>query len=395
MGTFLNIPEGKFKEVLGQQLGQVEGILRAKIKSGIRVLINKFKQRAIEAATSNIVERLAPNLCEKTDDIKTGIGQITDFSESISSKLNKLTQVAGKILGPIEKLLSIVNLILSLPIPTSVPPGIGIPTSVPLRLGDVKQTLKEFIVKARQLAATINALVASVGAISGALDAVLSRLNDIIALAETYCELLGALEDPDEDSGNLDEDFLAEYNDTLYQLANALGLMLEGDSDGTEFDELSVGMLDLIQEYELEAFIPDGIKSRLRKRRIPDSFSNIGGQNSGTNDGDGIVLGPDGLPIFGTGGTGGTGGVGGNGQGFGENATPEIDSELFQAIDGVTYRLNIKDDPTSPEIALRRFGTAETLEGVVVLTSPPTFTINSTTILADIKVRLNTQLAIL
>ena len=395
MGTFLNIPEGKFKEILGQQLGQVEGILRAKIKSGIRVLINKFKQRAIEAATSNVIERLAPNLCEKTDDIKNGVSQISDFSEAISSKLNKLTQVAAKILAPIEKLLSIVNLILSLPIPTSVPPGIGIPVNVPVVLGNVKQTVKEFIVKARQLAATINTLVASVGAISGALDAVLSRLNDIIALAETYCELLAALEDEDQENGALDEDFLREYNDILYQLANALGLMLDGDDDGTEFDELSVGMLELIEEYELEAFIPDGIKSRLRKRRIPDNFSNTGGQNSGTSQGDGLQLGPDGLPLFGTGGTGGTGGVGGNGQGFGENATPEINSELFEAIDGQTYRLNIKDDPTSPEIALRRFGTAETLEGVVVLTSPPTFTVDARTILADIKVRLNTQLAIL
>ena len=80
MATFLNIPTDKFKEILGQQLGQVKGILRAKIKSAIRVLINKFKQRAIESATQNVVERLAPNLCEKTDDIKTGVSQVTDIA---------------------------------------------------------------------------------------------------------------------------------------------------------------------------------------------------------------------------------------------------------------------------------------------------------------------------
>ena len=395
MATFLNIPTDKFKEILGQQLGQVKGILRAKIKSAIRVLINKFKQRAIESATQNVVERLAPNLCEKTDDIKTGVSQVTDFGEAISSKLNKLTQVAGKILGPIEKLLSIVNIILSLPIPAAVPPGIGVPLSVPLKLGDVKQTVKEFVVKARQLAATINALVASVQAISGALDAVLARLQDVIALAETYCELLDALEDPDTDSGNLDEDFLREYNDLLYQLANALGLMLEGDDDGQQFDALGGDMLELIQEYELEEFIPEGIKSRLRRRRLPDNFNTRGGETSGTGLGDGLVLGPDGTPLNGTGGTGGTGGAGGDGTGFGDNATPEDNSELFEAIDGETYRLTVKDDPLSPEIALRRIGTAETLEGVVVLTSPPTFTTDARIILADIKVRLNTQLAIL
>jgi len=59
------------------------------------------------------------------------------------------------------------------------------------------------------------------------------------------------------------------------------------------------------------------------------------------------------------------------------------------------YILKVEDDPTSPEVAQRRYGVAQTLENVTVLKSPPTFTTKSKTILADIKVRLDTQLSIL
>ena len=74
---------------------------------------------------------------------------------------------------------------------------------------------------------------------------------------------------------------------------------------------------------------------------------------------------------------------------------PDQNSELYEAIDGNIYILKVEDDPTSPEVALRRFGVAQTTEGVTVLKSPPTFTTKAKTILADIKVRLDTQLSIL
>ena len=163
-------------------------------------------------------------------------------------------------------------------------------------------------------------------------------------------------------------------------MANSLELMLDGQDDGNLFDNSTQEMLELIEDYAIEEFIPEGVKSRLRRRRIDDSFGTLDGDNKNTDQGDGLNLGPDGFPLDGV-----ASGI----------DIPDTNSELYEAIDGNIYILKVEDDPTSPEVALRRFGVAQTTEGVTVLKSPPTFTTKAKTILADIRVRLDTQLSIL
>ena len=177
------------------------------------------------------------------------------------------------------------------------------------------------------------------------------------------------------------QDLLDEYGGILFQMANALELMLDDQDDGSLFDDATQEMLELIEDYAIEEFIPEGIKSRLRRRRIDDSFGTLDGDNKNTDQGDGLNLGPDGLPLGGVEATG--------------IDIPNTNAELYEAIDGNIYILKVEDDPTSPEVALRIFGVAQTTEGVTVLKSPPTFTTKAKTILADIKVRLDTQLSIL
>ena len=164
-------------------------------------------------------------------------------------------------------------------------------------------------------------------------------------------------------------------------MANSLEALLDGTDDGSGFDNSSQEMLELIEDYAIEAFIPEGVKSRLRRRRIDDNFGATGGDGVNAGDGTGLNLGPDGLPL-------------GDANNQGINL-PDQNSELYEAIDGIVYILKVEDDPTSPEVAQRRYGVAQTLENVTVLKSPPTFTTKSKTILADIKVRLDTQLSIL
>ena len=85
--SYQNIDEQNFKQILGQQLGQVEGILRSKIKTALKVLINKFKQRVIDNATGILTERLAPNVCDRTNDIQNGIEAINGFLFEIQDKV--------------------------------------------------------------------------------------------------------------------------------------------------------------------------------------------------------------------------------------------------------------------------------------------------------------------
>ena len=386
MGTYLKIQEDKLKEQISKQLGKLNGVIKNKAKLAMRTLIRKFKQRAIESATAAVVQKLSPTLCDDTSDIATGAEQVNDFLQGIGGTLSKLTQTAAKILGPIQKLLGIVDTIINLPIPTSVPPGIGIPTSVISKFEDIVVTLREFVDKARKLAASITQAVATVQAQASSLTTVLDRLNDLMAFADAYCELVGLYTDslnggPGADIGGINQDLLDEYGNILLEMANALELMLEGQDNGNLFDRSTQEMLELVEDYEIGEFIPEGVKSRLRRRKIEDSFGTLDGDGPNAGDGDGLNLGPDGLPLDGAAG----GGIN----------IPNQNSELYEAIDGNIYILKVEDDPTSPEVALRRFGVAQTTEGVTVLKSPPTFTTKAKTILADIKVRLDTQLSIL
>ena len=384
MSTYLNIKEDKLKEQLSKQLGKLKGVIKNKAKAALRTLIRKFKQRAVESATAAVIQRLSPTLCENTSDISKGVEQVNDFTQGVSGTLSKLTQIASRVLSPVNKLLGIVEIIVNLPIPTSIPPGIGIPTSILEKFDDIKNTLREFVHKARNLAESIQNSVASVGAVNAALAGVLDRVNDLMAFAESYCELVDAYADSLEngtDVGGLNKDLLDEYGDLILEMANALELMLDDQDDGSLFDSSTQEMLELIEDYAIEQFIPDGVKSRLRRRRIDDSFGTQDGDGKNAENGDGLNLGPDGLPLDGTAG----GGI----------QIPNQNSELYEAIDGNLYILKVEDDPTSPEVALRRFGVAQTSEGVTVLKSPPTFTTKAKTILADIKIRLDTQLSIL
>jgi len=114
-------------------------------------------------------------------------------------------------------------------------------------------------------------------------------------------------------------------------------------------------------------------------------------------------------------GTGGQGGSGTGGQGVGDtsqnafkdnikklldslqNLTPEDKaapgSFTYTAENGITYALEIEKDPTSPEIAPRRFGVARTLdEGVAVIKGQPSFSSDTDVLLDEVKFRLDNQL---
>ena len=384
MGRYVQIDTGVLKEHLTKQLGKLKGVIKNKGRQALKTLIRKFKQRAIESATSLVIQKLSPSLCDNTSDISKGVEQTNDFLQGVSGSLNKLTQVAGKILGPIAKLLSVIKVIIALPIPTSVPPGIGITISVSEGFDEIKSTLKEFVDKAKNIAEAITNAVNTVSAVNSALSMVLDRLNDLMAFADSYCALVDAYADGLEngtDIGGLNQDLLDEYGNILFEMANSLEALLDGTDDGSGFDNSSQEMLELIEDYAIEAFIPEGVKSRLRRRRVDDSFGNTGGDGVNAGDGTGLNLGPDGLPL-------------GDANNQGLNI-PDQNSELYEAIDGIVYILKVEEDPTSPEVAQRRYGVAQTTEGVTVLKSPPTFTTKSKTILADIKVRLDTQLSIL
>jgi len=69
------------------------------------------------------------------------------------------------------------------------------------------------------------------------------------------------------------------------------------------------------------------------------------------------------------------------------------EENTYTAANGITYKLEIRQDPNSPSIAPKRFGVALTLdEGVAVLKGQPSFSSDINVLLDEVKFRLDNQL---
>ena len=371
------------KEKIGVAIGKAKGNIVAKFKESKQVILNKMKAVILQVATGAISEKVSPSICERMDSVNSLQDRLNDFASKIGDTASKLLGTAERLLGPISRLLNIVNVILNIPIPQSVPPGIGIPVSVTTLLSNIRAKVNKLVERITRIVQAIRTLVATLQAALDPAMAVLDKINEVCAFAGAYCEVLNGV-DPNEELDPELEDLLNELEDTL---ADALGLIQSeldgGSSDG--FDDAMNDILDIFDEMGQSDLIPDGIKSRLRRRAIEGDFDNSTNPDVAGGDGEDGLIGPDGLPLN----TGDATGVAG--------LPPN--SELFTAIDGNVYLLRVQDDPLSPLIAPRRFGTAQLWNdgdpSAVVLTSPETFTPKPRIILDDIKVRLNTQLALL
>ena len=79
MGRYVQIDTDVLKEHLNQQLGKLHGMIKNNWRQALKVLIRKFKQRAIDVAIGVVLQKLSPSLCEKTSDIAKGVEQTNEF----------------------------------------------------------------------------------------------------------------------------------------------------------------------------------------------------------------------------------------------------------------------------------------------------------------------------
>lgn len=396
------VTETNIKEKIAKIVGVSKGSIDSRFKEAQQIILNKMKAVILQAATGAISEKVSSSMCERLDSIETLQDRLNTFSEKTANTVTKLLNTIERLLAPISRLLGIINIILSIPIPTSVPPGIGIPVSVINGFNNIRNKIGSIVAIITEIVNSIRALVAALQQALAPALSVLGKINEVIAFATAYCVIKDGLEEEDYELSDL-------LNDAEENLSDALGLIQSeldgGDSSG--FDDTMNDLLDNFIDMDAEDLLPDGIKSRLRRRAIIGDFDDVNNPNTGAGDGlDGFGddggLGGDGTGSgvdTGTGdGLGADGdGFGGTGPGGGNNLPPN--SILFTAIDGQIYLLSVKEDPLSPQVARRRFGTAQNWNngdpGAVVLKSPLTFTPKPKIILDDIKIRLNTQLTLL
>ncbi len=88
------------------------------------------------------------NECPTTAELEPVLNQLNGLKSKLNS-VSAVTKQVDTMISPLRTILNITNVSISiienLPIPTSVPPGIGIPVNVPVKFADTLRILKELV----------------------------------------------------------------------------------------------------------------------------------------------------------------------------------------------------------------------------------------------------------
>jgi hypothetical protein len=302
----------------------------------------------------------------------------------VDNRLNRFKRLPRTLKGPLSALKVALKIILSLPIPQSVPPGFGLPINITTKYADIMHLLKEFI---KQIGDDVKSIEYILKTPAGQLQSVkniLSRVDTALKSCEIQQGLQSKL-----DSGEI----------TRQQLID-LGLLT--DDDDFIFSRLTPQLIDVKPGRSVTDISNEtGLTNQQVVDRLAANKDGAGGGVDSTfgNDASGATSQilqalqklegssidqktKDDLKSFLDSFT--------NTQ---EN-TRSGDSRFFHTgPDGTVYELKINLDPQSPKIAPRRFAVAINLEGVEVFKGQKSFSSSIDILLDEIKFRIDNQLS--
>lgn len=402
---YVNIPDSFLSGTIAKLIGKIEGDVSSKIVAKANDIQVKFRTQGCPTD----IDRLARQ-----------VDGLNSASQSIGDRLGRFRSLPSKLKPPLAGLKAAIKIILSLPIPQSVPPGFGIPVNITTKYADILHLLKEFV---KQIGDDVSALEFIVNSSSTQLSSVTNLLNRA-NVAVKSCQVEKALKDKI-DSGDLTQQQLKDVgliNDDEVFIFSTLGPKLMNTESGRSVSDISAETG--LSNEEVAQIISDQIR-----------------QNQ-AGDGVGSQVGTTGLIDTGKGGLGSslgnaTGGVGGSlndsflfsndptqalndlldsllklqGGGISLDLQQELrklldtfqdtkpqdrvqNSKFFHTgPDGTVYELKINLDPQSPPIAPRRFATATNQEGVEVFRGDKSFSSSTDILLKELKFRIDNQLS--
>ena len=416
--AYVNLPESGMSAGIAKIVGKLQGKLSANVIAQTTQISDSFRVAG------------CPTL-GKLDRLKNKQQNLNKSLSSINGRLNKFKKLPKTLKVPVKALKVIIKVISSLPIPQSVPPGFGIPINITVKYGDLLVKLKEMVNQIDEIITGIEAVLETPTSQLSAISDILSRTESAIS----SCQVSAQIQE-DLNNGNINEDELKDLglmDDDGITIFSTLGPLFVGNSTldnsgnlsnikrlGTQ-DEIDNGATDVViagtGTGKNGAFTKSDLNNDQQGidraiKALTESLRKINDSNLGTGTGG---QGGSGTGVQGGTGTAGQGGSGTGGQGVGDtsqnafkdnikklldslqNLTPEDKaapgSFTYTAENGITYALEIEKDPTSPEIAPRRFGVARTLdEGVAVIKGQPSFSSDTDVLLDEVKFRLDNQL---
>ena len=378
---YVNIPESKLVSTIASLVGKIQGDVIGKVIKRAGELETKFRSEGCPTNLGRIRNQL--------NGLNSSIG-------SINGKLAKFKKLPQALKAPVGGLKAAKNIILTLPIPQAVPPGIGIPVSITTKYADLLHLLKEFI---KQISDDIDGLthVLDTGGPSSRLQSI-DRAFKKIEVSLKACEIEKAILDKVE-TGELTRNQLIRLGLIDIGRLRELGLdeftkdeeeFTEKDIDGLLVSNLGPTLLGngcvrdnrTVSQMAIESGLTNDemfekIKNTTNDQclaEVEDNFNlALGTVNSALKNLEGTQLELD--PFDGP-------------------TEEELNSDKFTHFgpNGEPFFLAIETDTTESFVAPRRFAIAKDASGVVVLRGPKSFSSSVDVLLNEIKFRIDNQL---
>lgn len=417
--SYVNIPESGLHGAIAKIVGKMQGQVMAKV---------------IESSTNitNSLNRKGCPTSQETGRLRRQLSQNDRALKGVASRISKFSSIPSKLKAPLSGLKAALKIILSLPIPQGIgiPPGpaggliLGLPINVTTKYADTMHLLKEFIKQISELVESITVVLDVPSATLKSLQRNISAADAAVKCCEVEHALKSQVENGNIKFGDLEDAGLVDDGDLIFSnlgprllasvsnsgLTNSTKDSLKNKGDQNYKGKWIAGMCyqenDKVTHKGVKYIYicdnpttigPDGKKicekpSTEENQPPSECWLSLEESTSSANktlleglkklndsniDKDTKTIIKDFIDTF-----------------KDVEEQDRLDDSKFYHTgpDGTVYRLEIKNDPNSPEIAPRRFAVAIDPSGVAVLSGEKSFSSSIDVLLDEIKFRIDNQL---
>jgi len=397
---YVNIPDSALAGTTSKIVGKLQGELISKITEKIFDIVSKLN---VDGCPSDDLTR-----------IRKKIDRILSQTSAMEAKVAKFRAIPASLRPPISGLKAALALILTLPIPQSVPPGFGLPINITTKYADILHLLKELIKQTETSINTIEIVVKTPSLNLKTLTSILAKADSALRACEIERALQSQLTDGTITKEELE--LIGLYNQEGRLILSTLGPRLLADVDrygtreadvdryGTREKERSKnrGKWQPNQKYYKNDKV---IHKKVRYICQLDHTSTLNNQppssfwltleestSVGTRELIGDITKIDSSNIS---------------QSAKDSLKKLLDSFktvsvseqaedskfFYTRSNGEILTITIITDPTSPAIAPRRYAEAKNANGGIVMTGPKSFSSDTKVLINEIKFRIDNQLS--
>lgn len=378
---YVNIPDSGLAGGVAKIVGKLSGKISAEVLGKANEL----------ASTLNV------DGCPKSkslDRMRSQVSQLQNSLRSIDDRLNKFKKLPKSLKPPLKGLKVALKIILSLPIPQAVPPGVGLPINITTKYADIMHLIKELIKQTDELITSIEAALDTPSSVLNSVLSNLGRADNAVRACEVERSLREGLDNGEIDKKELDDIGLTDGDDFI--VSNLGPKLLSGNSNNQTRGKWGIGIdykkNDIVTNKSFKYICLKDHRSTKETQpprgpwKLLENATNesLGNLQSAITKLDGSNL-PDELKN--------------NLSKLLDSFKPISDADktndnrfTYSGPNGEVYFLDIVLDPFSPKIAPRRFAIAKNKDNIIVLKGAKSFSSDINVLLDEIKFRIDNQL---